>query len=52
MESYCVKRKKITKNIDPRLSGTSNGKDWYYQKLQRVEVKNQYLLKMKKQKDC
>ena len=26
MESYCVKRKKFTKNIDPRLSGTSNGK--------------------------
>ena len=26
MESYCVKCKKYTKNIDPKVSGTSNGK--------------------------
>ena len=26
MESYCVRCKKYTKNINPRLSNTSNGK--------------------------
>ena len=26
MESYCVKCKKHTKNINPRVLGTSNGK--------------------------
>ena len=26
MESYCLKCKKHTKNIDPQVSGTSNGK--------------------------
>ena len=26
MESYCLKCKKHTKNIDPQVSSTSNGK--------------------------
>ena len=26
MESYCLKRKKHTKNINPQVSSTSNGK--------------------------
>ena len=26
MESYCLKCKKYTENINPRVSGTSNGK--------------------------
>ena len=26
MESYCLKHKKYTKNIDPQVSSTSNGK--------------------------
>ena len=26
MESYCLKCKKNTENIDPQVSGTSNGK--------------------------
>ena len=26
MESYCLKCKKNTENIDPKVSGTSNGK--------------------------
>ena len=26
METYCLKCKKYTKNIDPKMSGTSNGK--------------------------
>ena len=31
MESYCVKCKKNTKNIDPRYSGTSNSKAVIFQ---------------------
>ena len=27
MESYCLKRKKHTKNINPQVSSTSNGKE-------------------------
>ena len=26
MESYCLKCKKYTENVDPKISGTSNGK--------------------------
>ena len=26
MESYCLKSRKNTKNIDPKVSGTSNGR--------------------------
>ena len=26
MESYCLKCRKYTENIDPKVSGTSNGK--------------------------
>ena len=26
MESYCLKCKKYTKNVNPQVSGTSNGK--------------------------
>ena len=26
MESYCLKRRKYTENINPKVSGTSNGK--------------------------
>ena len=26
METYCLKCKKYTENIDPKISGTSNGK--------------------------
>ena len=26
MESYCLKCRKYTKNVDPKVSGTSNGK--------------------------
>ena len=46
MESYCLKCRKSTKNIDPKISGSSNGKTMIY-----VEVENQDVLKIKKQKD-
>ena len=51
MEIYCVKYKKNTKNIDSKILSTSNGKAWYYQNVQYAVVKNQDLLKIKKQKD-
>ena len=46
MKSYCLKCRKNTENINPRVSKTSN-----YQSVQYVVVKNQDLLKIKKQKD-
>ena len=51
MESYCMKCKKYRKNINSRVLGTSNVKQWYYQNVQGVVVKNQDLVKIKKQKD-
>ena len=51
IESYCFKCKKYTKNIDPKVSGTSNGKQWYYQNVLYPIVRNLDLLKIKKQKD-
>ena len=50
MKSYCLKCRKDTKNINPSVSSTSTGKQWYYQNVQYVVVKNQDLLKIKKQK--
>ena len=38
MESYCLKCKKSTENIDPEISSTSNVKQWYYQSAQYVVV--------------
>ena len=51
MKSYCVKCKIYTKNINPRFSNSSNGKQWYHQNVQNAAVKNQDLSKNKKQKD-
>ena len=51
MISDCLKCRKNTENINPRVSKTSNVEQWYYQKVQYVIVKNQDLLKIKKQKD-
>ena len=48
MESYCLKFKKCTKNIDSKISGTSSGKTMI---LLYAIVKNPDLLKIKKQKD-
>ena len=50
MKSHCLKCKKNTENIDPKVSKTSNGR-CYYQNVQYVIVKDQDLSKIKKQKD-
>ena len=39
MLSYCLKCKKNTENINPRVSKTSNVKQCYYQNVQYVVVK-------------
>ena len=51
MRSYCLKCRKDTKNINQKVSGTSTGKAMILSKLQYVVIKNQDLLKIKKQKD-
>ena len=48
MKSYCLKCRKDTENINPRVSKTSNGRTMLLSKY--VIVKNQDLLKIKKQK--
>ena len=50
MKSYCLKCRKDTENIDPRVSNTSNNRKTY-QNVQYVVVKNQDLLKFRKEKD-
>ena len=51
MESYCAKCNKYTKNINPRVPCTSNGKAMISKNVQYAVIKNQDLLKIKKQKD-
>ena len=56
MLSYCLKckkkkKKKNAESIDPKVSSTSNGRTLCYQNVLYVVVKNQNLLKNKKQKD-
>ena len=51
MKSYCLKCRKNTENINPRVSKTNNVKKSYYQNMQYMIVKNQDLSKIKKQKD-
>ena len=46
MESYCLKCKKNTENIDPKISSSIMVRQWYYQNMQYVEVENQDLLKI------
>ena len=51
MESYCAKCKKYTKNINPRVLGTSNDKAMTLSQCAMCgSKKNQDLLKIKKQK--
>ena len=45
MESCCLKCKKYTKNIDPQVFTTSNGKTMYHKNVHYVVVKNLDLLK-------
>ena len=51
MKSYCLKCRKDTENINPRVSNTSIFKQCYYQNVENAAVKNQGALKIKKQKD-
>ena len=50
MKSYCKRCKKYAKNINPRLSNTSNSKTMILSKCAIWAVKIQDLLKNKKQK--
>ena len=51
MESYCLKCKKHTKNIDPQVSSTSNGKLMILSKCAICNSRNLNLL-INKQNDC
>ena len=51
MLSYCLKCRRNTKSINPKVSKTTNGKAMYYQHVRYAVVKNQNLLNRKKQKD-
>ena len=51
MLSYCLKCKKNTDSINPKISATSNGKTMTLSKCAICGSKNQNLSKNKKQKD-
>ena len=51
MKSYCLKCRKNTENIDPKVSNTSNDRKRYYQNVKYAIIKNQDLLKIKKEKE-
>ena len=51
MKSYCLKCRKDTENINPKVSNTRMVEKRYYQNVQYAALKNQGLLKIKKQKD-
>ena len=51
MESYCLKCRKNTENIDPKVSGSSNGREMILSKCATCgSKKSQDLLKIEKQK--
>ena len=52
MLSYCLRCRKNTENINPRVSNTSNGKTMLLSKCAICGAKNQGLIKNKKQKEC
>ena len=51
IKSYCLNCRKDTKNIDPEISSTSNGRAMILSKCAICGSKNPDLLKIKKQKD-
>ena len=51
MKSYCLKCKKDTENINPRVSNTSNSRTMILSNVQHLVVKKQDLLEIKKQKN-
>ena len=50
MESYCIKCKKYTKNINPRVLSTSNGKAMILSKCAICRSKNSRFIKNHKAK--
>ena len=48
---YCLKCKKITENIDPKVSATSNGRTMILSKCAICGSKKSKFIKNKKQKD-
>ena len=51
MLSYCLKCKKMLRVLIQELLQLVMVEQWYYQNVPYVAVKNQTLLKIKKQKD-
>ena len=51
MKSYCLKCRKDTKNINPNISKTSNGRTMLLSKFAICNSKDQDLLKIKTQKN-
>ena len=51
MKSYCLKCRKDTENIKPKIPSTSNSKAIILSKCAICRSKKQDLLKIKKQKD-
>ena len=51
MESYCLKCRKNTENINPKVSASINGRVMISSKCAICGSKNPDLLKTKKQKD-
>ena len=45
MKSYCLKCKKDTENINPRVSNTSNGKTMLLSKCPKCGIKNSRFIK-------
>ena len=43
MESYCMRCKKYTKNINPRVSYTSNGKTMILSKCSKCSKKSRFI---------
>ena len=50
MESYCLKCRKYTKNIDPQVSSTSNGKIMILSKCAICDSKKSKFIKQQKAK--
>ena len=51
MKSYCLKCRKNTENISPRVSKTSNGRTMVLSKYAICDSKKSKIVKIKKQKD-
>ena len=52
MKSYCLKCKKDTENINPRVSNTSNGKTMLLSKCAKCGGKKSRFIKSRKQKEA